>query len=1132
MKVNQGVAPYYNDYDPSKKYTTVMAKPGKALQARELTEMQSIFRDLLKRLSDTVLTDGGMVSGMGFTLSESKILTVESGLVYLDGIVQIFEQQSVTITGIGEEKIGIRLEEKIVDHVVDPSLKDPAVGAKNYLQAGADRIQSNVVLTLNDPNSVTIYTFIDGQVQVEPTQSTSDLLTNLLARRTYDESGNYKVDGLTLSTEEFDDEHVMVVVDSGKAYVLGYEVIKPVSTRVKVQKAIEARLIQNESFFYYTGTSRYALSNIPVKDITRVQAEVLVTRERVIRGTQIGGTDYLTKNSVSRIEKVWIENPDGSIAHTYTPNADYQLVNAQAISWSPNGAEPPLGSTYYVTYRYNKTLEHGTDYKLTALNDKFYVEFLPGGTTPVAETAFYVDYNFFLARKDLVSMDKDGKIIVTKGQAELQRNVSAPTNNDPNILHLGTVTLMPNSTESIDNTYAVTRLNMEDLQAIVKRVHDIEYNQAVSALDDEAIAGENPTELKGVLSDGFYNLNKCDMFHEDFNITMDIEQGTITLPTVAVNSIHPIFTDATKVYKWDRVVTAPLTEVVVASQTLATHAMLVNPYNAFNKMGVMVLNPAVDNFINEEHIRVDKQVTQTYTLASWWQPGGSNWSATEKALYDSVSLTSGSWDSRGDKTGVIMSSSARTILDEAVQFMREITVEFSATNLFPQANGLKLYFDGKRVDALPKNADYLGNEVGTLKADSQGRVFGSFKIPPNTPTGTRSLVLENENNTASGVFTSMGRRRVVETTVLTTRVQFIQQVPVDPLAQSFQLSMPRIISSVGIYFGSKDNNNNVVVQLRNMVNGYPGNAVYAETVLTPAEINVSEHGTVETRVRFKDPVLIEANTQYCFAVLTDSDTYTAFVAEMGKRNIADGETVTRQPYLAGVLFSSSNALTWTAHQTMDMKFNLYAAQFEPTGVIEFEPTSDVTLDKIVLLSEYLTPNNTGCEWQVRLLNDNDSDSLANKSYVPIANYEEMDLSRVVKAFQLKATFKADPTMSPILAIDALSLLGLETGVEGAYVSRNVVFPESTKFKTVKQIFEGHIPNGCSIVPGFSINGGTEWIDMSGVVPTIEAIDTRFNRYTYTYTLPTDAVMFRARLKFTATNSYMRPKARKFMNICK
>src|SRR5690606_36857482 len=115
-----------------------------------------------------------------------------------------------------------------------------------------------------------------------------------------------------------------------------YEVNKTVSARTILPKALDTRLIQNESFTFQTGTARYSLSNNPVKQINRVQASVLVPRERVIRGTEEGGSDFLVQNSISRITRVWQENPDGSVAFEYKPTSDYQLVNVQAISWFPN----------------------------------------------------------------------------------------------------------------------------------------------------------------------------------------------------------------------------------------------------------------------------------------------------------------------------------------------------------------------------------------------------------------------------------------------------------------------------------------------------------------------------------------------------------------------------------------------------------------------------------------------------------------------------------------------------------------------------------------------------------------------------------------------------------------------------
>ncbi len=38
-------SPHYDDYDPSKKYTQLLAVPGRAEQAREFTQVQSLYLD-------------------------------------------------------------------------------------------------------------------------------------------------------------------------------------------------------------------------------------------------------------------------------------------------------------------------------------------------------------------------------------------------------------------------------------------------------------------------------------------------------------------------------------------------------------------------------------------------------------------------------------------------------------------------------------------------------------------------------------------------------------------------------------------------------------------------------------------------------------------------------------------------------------------------------------------------------------------------------------------------------------------------------------------------------------------------------------------------------------------------------
>lgn len=1139
--VDTSKSPYYDDFDPAKKFMQILAVPGRAEQAREFTQAQTILLHIIKKLSDTILKEGSIVSGMAFSLPEdSNVLTVENGKVYLDGIIHDFEKQQIAVTKTGVENIGVKIIKEIVTETDDASLRDPAQGYENYSQPGAHRLRARVVLTLNDDTAPTIYRFVDGVLQVDPVKPQLDIISDILARRTYDESGNYKVSGLTLWAEDLDDDFINLNVEAGKAYILGYEVIKPASVKVKVNKAKDTRLIQNEIKTFVSGTNKYRLDSNPVKDITRVVAQVLVKRERMTRGSQVGGIDDLSKTSVSFIERVWVEDGTGNVIKEYVPDVDYQLVNSRSISWAPGGQEPNIGSTYYVTYRYNKTMEKGVDYVLAvegtgdSMDKRYYVDFTPNlGVDPIPNTQFFVDYEFYLARKDLVSIDKDGNIIITKGQSDLPHIVTTPINNDPNILHLGTVYLPPNSGRAITNSYAVTRLSMEELQRVVQRVNDLEYNQAMTALDKEAMQGESPTNLRGIFSDGFHNTSKADLTHPDFNIAFSLETGEIVLPASDIRARQPNILPTSSVKTWGRIITAPMTEEATIQQPYATGTMLVNPYNVFNKMAILRLTPEVDNWVDIEKIVIEKQETATYRVHRWWYHGGTFWNDTEKWLFENLKLDAGqTWNGWNDITGTITTSSAKTILDEAVQFMRQREVQVEVKNLLPYANNLECYFDGIKVSLTPTNGTAAGTQPGTIKADGNGVAYGKFTIPAGIRTGTREVQVKNANNMAVASYTGQGRKRTIEETIIRTRVTV---TPYDPLAQSFQFDTDKIISSVGLYFASKDPSKNITVQIRNMVNGYPGTIIYAEKILTPSQVAVSANGTAETKVTFDDPVLCKANTQYCVVIVTDSDAYSMFISELGKKDLVTNEYVTRQPYLAGTLFSSANALTWTAHQTQDLKFTVYTAKFASEGVVEFNPITGISVDRLVLFSEYLTPQNTGCSWEIKIKYEGDTDPITAKPYQPIGNYQDVELPKKAVEIQLRATFKTNNNMSPLLAKDGFNLIGFLTALRGSYIGRTVF--NVPAYTTVKQIIEAHIPNGCTVKPSFSYDGGVTWVDYGArnITPVIEPTeDPNYTRYIYTYTIPggKTSTVFKARVDMSSSNSWIRPRARKFMNIMK
>jgi len=167
------------------------------------------------------------------------------------------------------------------------------------------------------------------------------------------------------------------------------------------------------------------------------------------------------------------------------------------------------------------------------------------------------------------------------------------------------------------------------------------------------------------------------------------------------------------------------------------------------------------------------------------------------------------------------------------------------------------------------------------------------------------------------------------------RGSFLERGWGDPLAQSFlcEASGGMMLTSIDLFFQAKDSHMPVSVEIRNMVNGYPGQVVLPFSTVTknPSDVNVSADGSVSTTFTFDSPVYVEEKKEYCFVVYSNSNEYECWISRMGETDLISGQQISGQPY-AGSLFMSQNASTWTAEQTDDLKFNMKIAKFDTSKI--------------------------------------------------------------------------------------------------------------------------------------------------------------------------------------------------------
>lgn len=70
INTNLNTAPYHDDFDSTKQFIRVLFKPGRAVQARELTTLQSILQNQIERFGNNIYQEGTIIEGINPTVDK------------------------------------------------------------------------------------------------------------------------------------------------------------------------------------------------------------------------------------------------------------------------------------------------------------------------------------------------------------------------------------------------------------------------------------------------------------------------------------------------------------------------------------------------------------------------------------------------------------------------------------------------------------------------------------------------------------------------------------------------------------------------------------------------------------------------------------------------------------------------------------------------------------------------------------------------------------------------------------------------------------------------------------------------------------------------------------------------------
>lgn len=375
----------------------------------------------------------------------------------------------------------------------------------------------------------------------------------------------------------------------------------------------------------------------------------------------------------------------------------------------------------------------------------------------------------------------------------------------------------------------------------------------------------------------------------------------------------------------------------------------------------------------------------------------------------------------------------------------------------------------------------------TLAANSSGLVAGSFTIPSNVPVGVKLVEFVGSGG-------SKGSAEFTGTNSLVTTVQrnVINQVMqyYDPIAQTFTPSADIQLTGIDLFLTAVGSSK-VVVQIRGVDNGFPDRSVLAEASLAPANINVNNF----SRFQFQQPPALLANTEYAIVVLCNDAVSSVAVAQLGQWDNSTMRWVTSQPYSIGVLLSSSNAATWTAHQDMDLTFRLVTPAFTQTNqTIDLGTQSVTNASDFMIMADSDSPT-SGCSvnYLITLLDN------SNQQF-NVAAYQSISLtSRYTGRVKIQAVLNGTPTNSPLLYPEVQLAVGNLTE-SATYVTNQFAANGGTNLMVVVnaytpgtssilvEVFNGSTWSSVTFSSG--TNTGDGWVDKTYIMTGYSATTAR------------------------------------------
>jgi len=225
----------------------------------------------------------------------ASAVKVEEGIYFVNGYFVRNSEQLLVINKYYDQpsaKVGFKISESLVTPEQDSSLYDNARGFSNFSAPGAHRLKIDLELVkyeyfaLTDRNFIQLLLVKSGVIQKQLKANDFSLVEAALAKKTFDESGDYVVEPFPLQVREYyqqndnlgfytkDDNDLVNGLDpntaeaklvgtigAGKAYIKGYEVKNKETKYIDIDKARDTLKRENQTL-KTSGLTSFYITNV------------------------------------------------------------------------------------------------------------------------------------------------------------------------------------------------------------------------------------------------------------------------------------------------------------------------------------------------------------------------------------------------------------------------------------------------------------------------------------------------------------------------------------------------------------------------------------------------------------------------------------------------------------------------------------------------------------------------------------------------------------------------------------------------------------------------------------------------------------------------------------------------------